>query len=240
MYQYEKFDMGQEHIPNNISQAPVNLLFDTARIAKRDVWDIDLMDILNLLVRILEKSGKKDLKVAGIAALSSSLIYKMKVDSIFALQRAAMDKTPMRQREDLDIDIIDIPYRHESTYPVTLDELLSLLENLIGAMANPRSKTGTSTRLEPDEIPNMKNYLVESAIATYENMILKKITPKGFGMLHDIIVKLDKIDSIRCFFAILFLAGAKKVDLEQVGDDIRITLAAPDDLSDKAEGGHED
>ncbi len=43
-------------------------------------------------------------------------------------------------------------------------------------------------------------------------------------MLNDIIADLDTIDSIRCFFAILFLARDQKVDLEQVEDDIKISL----------------
>ncbi len=53
---------------------------------------------------------------------------------------------------------------------------------------------------------------------------MKKISSKGFGLLQDIIVELDEIDSIRCFFAILFLARDQKVDLEQVEDDIKITV----------------
>ena len=129
-----------EEQPDSISQAPVNILFNPTSVAKKDVWDIDLIQILNLLIKILEKNGKKDLRVAGMAALSSSLIYRMKVESIFALQRAAMEKKPIRQRTDVDIELIDIPYRHESTYPVSLDDLLGLLQNLIGTMANPQSR----------------------------------------------------------------------------------------------------
>jgi segregation and condensation protein A len=53
---------------------------------------------------------------------------------------------------------------------------------------------------------------------------MKKISLKGFGLLQDIITELDEIDSIRCFFAILFLARDQKVDLEQVEDDIKITV----------------
>ena len=132
--------MSEEQTPDSISQAPVNILFNPTTVAKKDVWDIDLIQILNLLIKILEKSGKKDLRVAGMAALSSSLIYRMKVESIFALQRAAMEKKPIRQRNDVDIELIDIPYRHESTYPVSLDDLLGLLQNLIGTIANPQSR----------------------------------------------------------------------------------------------------
>ena len=131
--------MSEVQTPSGISQEPINILFSPKDVAKKDVWEIDLIQILDLLLKILKKSGKKDLKVAGMAALSSSLIYRMKVESIFALQKAAMEKKPMRQRTDVDIELIDIPYRHESTYPVSLDDLLGLLQNLIGTIANPQS-----------------------------------------------------------------------------------------------------
>jgi len=208
-----------------LSQEPVNILFDPSTISKKDVWEIDLIRILDILMKILEKAGKKDLKVAGMAALSSSLIYRMKVESIFALQRSALEKKPLRQRTDLDIDIIDIPYRHESTYPVSLDELLTLLENLIGTIANPRSRRSQMS-FEPVEPPNFKDYFVslENLIGKYEDLIVKKIGSDKFGWLQKIISDLDPMDSIRCFFAILFLARDAKADLEQVDDDIKITL----------------
>ena len=218
--------MSEPQTPNSISQEPVNILFSPSSVAKKDVWDIDLIQILDLLIKILEKSGKKDLKVAGMAALSSSLIYRMKVESIFALQRAAMEKKPMHQRTDVDIELINIPFRHESTYPVSLDDLLGLLQNLIGTIANPQSRRNRRLNIEPIEAPNFQEYFIslESIIGKYEDLVMKKISPTGFGVLQDIIAELDEIDSIRCFFAILFLARDQKVDLEQIEDDIKITI----------------
>ncbi|PIN83874.1 MAG: chromosome segregation protein ScpA [Nitrosopumilales archaeon CG11_big_fil_rev_8_21_14_0_20_33_24] len=217
--------MSEEQIPSGISQAPVNILFNPSSVAKKDVWDIDLIQILDLLIKILEKSGKKDLRVAGMAALSSSLIYRMKVESIFALQRAAMEKKPIRQRTDVDIELIDIPYRHESTYPVSLDDLLGLLQNLIGTIANPQSRRN-KLNIEPIEALDFQEYFIslENIIGKYEDLIIKKITDTGHGMLQDIIKDLDGVDSIRCFFAILFLARDEKIDLEQIEDDIKIIL----------------
>ncbi len=217
--------MSEEQTPS-ISTAPINILFSPISAAKKDVWEIDLIQILDLLLKILEKSGKKDLKVAGMAALSSSLIYRMKVESIFALQRAAMEKKPLRQRTDVDVELIDIPYRHESTYPVSLDDLLGLLQNLIGSIANPQSRRGRKVEIEPIEPPNFQEYFIslESIIGKYEDLIIRKITPTGFGLLQNIIIDLDEIDSIRCFFATLFLARDQKVDIEQVEDDIKIIL----------------
>ncbi|MDH3766251.1 MAG: chromosome segregation protein ScpA, partial [Nitrosopumilus sp.] len=153
--------MNEPQTPNSISQEPINILFSPhSAVVKKDIWEIDLIKILNLLIKILEKSGKKDLKVAGMAALSSSLIYRMKVESIFALQKAAMERKPMRQRTDVDIELIDIPYRHESTYPVSLDDLLGLLQNLIGTIANPQSRRNKQVEIEPIEAPDFQEYFI--------------------------------------------------------------------------------
>ena len=218
--------MNEEEMPNSISQEPVNILFNPNSVVKRDVWDIDIIKILNLLIRILEKTEKKDFRIAGMAALSSSLIYRMKVESIFALQRAAMEKKPIRQRTDVDIELIDIPYRHESTYPVSLDDLLGLLQNLIGSIANPQTRRNKQLNIEPVEVPDFQEYFIslESIIGKYEDLIIKKISKIGFGMLQNIISDLDTIDSIRCFFAILFLARDEKIEIEQIEDDIKITM----------------
>jgi segregation and condensation protein A len=210
----------------NISQAPVNVLFNPNTIAKKDVWEINIIQILEILIQILKKADKKDLRVAGMAALSSSLIHRMKVERIFALQKAAMEKKPLRSRTDVDIQLLNIPYRHEATYPVTLDELMDLLENLIGTIANPRSRRGGQLKFEPVEVPDFKDYFtsLENIIEKYEELIIRKIEVEGFGLLKNIIADLDTIDSIRCFFAILFLAKDQKVELEQQEDDIKITL----------------
>ncbi len=225
--EYNKnYHVNESQTPNSISQEPVNILFNPSSVAKKDVWDIDLNQILSLLIKILEKSGKKDLKVAGMAALSSSLIYRLKVESIFALQRAAMEKKSMHQRTDVDIELIDIPFRHESTYPVSLDDLLGLLQNLIGTIANPQSRRNKQLEIEPIEVPDFNEYFIslESIIGKYEDLVMKKISATGFGSLEDIIAELDEIDSIRCFFAVLFLARDQKVDLEQIEDDIKIIM----------------
>jgi segregation and condensation protein A len=217
--------MSEEQVTGSISQAPVNILFNPSSIGKKDVWDIDLILILDLLVKILEKNGRKDLRIAGMAALSSSLIYRMKVESIFALQRAAMEKKPNKQRTDVDIELINMPYRHESTYPVSLDDLLGLLQNLIGTIANPQNRRN-KVNIEPIEVPDFQEYFIslENIIGKYEDLIIKKISDAGYGMLQTIIKDLDGIDSIRCFFAILFLARDEKIDLEQIDEDIKIIL----------------
>ena len=217
--------MSEEITPENIAQAPVNILFNPVAVSKKDVWEINIIEILEILIKILNDAGKKDLRIAGIAALSSAMIHRMKVESIFALQKAAMEKEPLRQKPNVNIEMINMPYRHESTYPVTLDELLGLLENLIGSIANPR----TSRRMmqfEPVQVPDFKDYFVslENIIGKYEDLIVKKIRVEGSGFFRSIVADLEPIDKIRTFFAILFLAKDEKIELEQTEDDIKIIL----------------
>ena len=217
---------GNPPVQTDISHAPVNVLFNMSSIAKRDVWDIDLIKILELLMSILERSGKKDLRVAGMAALSSSLIYRMKVDRIFALHREAMEKRPVVDRRDVDITMLDIPYRHEPTRPVSLDELLGILESLISTIANPKSRRGRLV-VEADPEPKFEDAFIaiENFIGKYEALILSKIgAGGGSGLLGDMTAGLDDLDAVRCFLAVLFLARDQRVDLAQEGEDIRVTL----------------
>ena len=51
-----------------------------------------------------------------------------------------------------------------------------------------------------------------------------KIRNQGNKLLREIVEDLDSLDSIRCFFAILFLAQKQKIELEQIDDDIQVTL----------------
>ena len=217
--------MSQENSDIGISQPPVNILFGPLDVSKKDVWSIDIVRILEILIRVLNQTDKKDLRIAGIAALSSAMIHRMKVESIFALQKAAMEKRPLNQREDIDIQLINMPYRHESTYPVTLDELLAVLENLIGTIANPRSSR-RQLEFQPVEAPDFNDYFIsiEKIIGQYEELIITKIRPTGYGSFRNIVSGLELIDVIRCFFAILFLARDAKVDLEQTEGDIIVSI----------------
>ena len=56
-------------------------------------------------------------------------------------------------------------------------------------------------------------------------------------LLKDIVIDLDSLDSIRCFFAVLFLARDQKVELEQIDDDIQVTLI--DDITKKEKEDNE-
>src|SRR3712207_6258347 len=75
-----------------ISRPPLNLLFNPSLIDRDDVWKIDVVKLLEMLLAILKASGNNDLRVCGVAILTSALIHRLKVESIFKLDKLASQK----------------------------------------------------------------------------------------------------------------------------------------------------
>jgi len=212
----------------SISQPPLDLLFNPSVLSKTDVWEIDISLLLEMLLKLINNSGKKDLRMCGIAALSSSLIYRLKVESILQLEKISKTKKGI---EVVDIKPIpnlkpiEIPFRIEPTYPVTLEELLHVLENMINALANPRPRRN-QLNLESVETFNFDEYLMkfEKILQSYEDMIFDIVTADKSVEFKNLTLKMNQIEIVRCFIALLYLAMKRKIFLEQKDEEILISL----------------
>jgi segregation and condensation protein A len=212
----------------SISQPPLDLLFNPSVLSKKDVWEIDISLLLEMLLKLINNSGKKDLRMCGIAALSSSLIYRLKVESILQLEKISKIKKGI---EVLDIKPIpnlkpiEIPFRIEPTYPVSLEELLHVLENMINSLANPKPRRN-QLNLESVETFNFDEYLVkfEKILQSYENMIFDIVSADKSVEFKNLTLKMNQIEIVRCFIALLYLAMKRKIFLEQKDDQILISL----------------
>jgi len=203
----------------SISQPPLDILFNPSLISKKDVWEIDVVKLLEMLLKIINLSGKRDLRVCGIAALSSSLIHRLKVESIFRLEKIAMSKKSLDIAEIKKIPMlksVEIPFRIESSYPVSLEDLLSVLENMIANLANPRRQR---TQLNLDAIPSFdfNEYIVkfEEIIKSYEEMIIDILSADGKVLFSNLTLTMNTIDTVRCFLAVLYLAMKREIIVTQ-------------------------
>ena len=211
-----------------ISEPPLSLLFNPSLLStKKDVWDIDVTMLLDMLLKLIDKTGKKDLRVCGIAALSSSIIYRLKVESIFRLEKIAMQRKAVDEHQQYqsipDLNPVEIPFRIESTYPVSLEELLQVLENMISELANPKPKK-KQLDLEPVETFDFDQYLIkfEHILQRYEDMIFDIVSADGEVIFKILVAKMEPIEIVRCFIAVLYLAMKGKVDLVQIEEDLKI------------------
>jgi segregation and condensation protein A len=212
----------------SISQPPLDLLFNPSVLSKKDVWEIDISLLLEMLLKLINNTGKKDLRMCGIAALSSSLIYRLKVESISRLEKISKTKKGI---EVVDIKPIpnlkpmEIPFRIEPSYPVTLEELLRVLENMISGLANPKPR-GNQLNLETVESFNFDDYLLkfEKILQSYEDMIFDIVSADKSVEFKNLTIKMNQVETVRCFLALLYLAMKGKIFLEQKDEEILISL----------------
>lgn len=213
----------------SIAQAPLNLLFNPSLLIRKDVWNVDVKSLLEMFLRLLEATGSKDLRICGIAAVSSSMIYRLKVESIFALEKIAMQRKGLDEQGQAPIpqlNPVELPFRVESTYPVSVEDLLKMLENMIMELAHPRPRK-RQVELEPVQSFDFDAYLVkfEQIIQGYEDMIMDIVAADGILMFKSLVAKMEPVEVARCFIAILYLAMKSKVTLDQPddSDDVKIT-----------------
>lgn len=240
--QQNQLEAGISDTRRQIAQPPLNLLFNPSLLVRKDVWNVDIARLLDMFLRVLNVTGNKDLRICGLAAVSSSMIYRLKVESIFALEKIAMQKKGLndpsndqqQQQQQLpipELNPIELPFRVEATYPVSVEDLLSMLENMIMELANPRSKRKKQElELEPVETFNFDQYLIkfEKIIQGYEDMIYDIVTADGILMFKALVAKMEPVEMARCFIAMLYLAMKRKINLdyrEDDSEDIKMTLA---------------
>lgn len=214
----------------SIAQPPLNLLFNPSLLVRKDVWNIDVALLLEMFLRLINATGNKDLRICGIAAVSSSMIYRLKVESIFALEKIAMQRKGVEdpnQQPIPQLNTMELPFRIESTYPVSVEDLLHMLENMIMELANPRPRK-KQVELEPVQGFDFDQYLVkfEQIIQRYEDMILDIVSADGTLMFQTLVAKMEPVETARCFIAMLYLAMKGKVELDQQegSDDVKITF----------------
>ena len=213
-----------------IAEPPLNLLFNPSLVSKKDVWHIDITKLLGMLLNIIHDSGKKDLRLCGIAALSSSMIHRLKVESIFRLEKVSMQKKsivdPGTPDPVTELNAIELPFRFESTYPVSLEELLQVLEKMIFELSNPDSRKKLT--IEPIEGFDFDQYSqkFEQTMREYEDKILDIVNVDGVVMFTMLISKMEALEIARYFIALLYLVTKEKISLEQseVSGDIKITI----------------
>ena len=220
----------EEGDKSSLAIPPLNLLFNTSLLGKQNVWEIDISNLLELLLKFINSSGKKDLRICGIAAWSSSLIYRLKVESIFRLEKLTMEKKSYNKSDEKEIpvlNLIDFPFRLSSTYPVSLEDLLKILENMVKELGNPKQKSNNQIQIEPIEDFDFDHYLVkfEKILEEHEDYLMQSLRFKEILIFSKFIAKMERLEIARYFIALLHLAMEGKIELVQEDDpiDIKIT-----------------
>ena len=180
-----------------------------------------------MLLKLLNSSGKKIFECAVLRfCLLHNLSFEgrehLEIREDFQIQKGVevVDIQPIPNLKPL-----EIPFRIEPTYPVTLEELLHVLENMINGLANPKPRRN-QLNLESVETFNFDEYLVkfEKILQTYEDMIFDIVTADKCVEFKNLTIKMNSIEIVRCFIAMLYLAMKRKIHVEQKDEEILISL----------------
>ena len=204
----------------------MNLLFNPSLIDKQDVWQIDVVKLLENLLKLFATTGNRDLRVCGVAILTSALIHRLKVESIFRLDKIANQRNENNTEKEKkdeekvpipEISTLTLPFRKETSYPVSIDDLLLILDNLITELTNPSVRKKTID-LEPIVTIDFQDYLIkfEKVIEEYELKLFEKISVVKEMIFNDFVFDMNELDIARYFIAMLYLAMRNKIEISYV------------------------
>ncbi|MEM1586378.1 MAG: hypothetical protein QXX99_04905 [Candidatus Bathyarchaeia archaeon] len=208
---------------------PWDILFDPQRLQKVNPWSINVAFLLHSFLEEMDRRAVIDFRASGVALDSSALIYLLKSNLLLKSE----EPQPQRElteseRNSEAIPPLIPPLRYELT-TTTLQSLLEALEEALRDETSMLPKATQKPLLTPPEvIPMLSAYLME-----IENRI-KELSEKIYVLsekgeiitFSNLIKGLSRIEAIRVFIVLLFLAHRGKVSLwqdESLGE-IHITL----------------
>jgi chromatin segregation and condensation protein Rec8/ScpA/Scc1 (kleisin family) len=210
---------------------PWNILFEFHKLEKLTPWNINIAYLLTTFLEEMEKTGQIDFRASGVALDSSALIYLMKSKLLLQLEEPPPPPKPL---EDFLPPPLFLPLRHELT-STTIRHLLEVLDDVLkGEILSQKQKVLPEPILPtPSEIlPQIDYYLME--IELQMDRLYKSLSEmvKGAGIIEfsTLIKGMTRLEAIRTFILLLFLAQNEKVSLwqDEETEEIYITVGGVD------------
>ncbi len=207
---------------------PWNILFELNRLRNIKPWDINISYLLNSFLQEMEKSGQIDFRASGMAVDSSSTIYLMKSKLLLKLEEAPT--TPPKVKPEFLPPPLSLPFRYELT-STTLHHLLQVLDDVLKGERIFTVKPRVVPVLPPPSeiLPPADVYMMEIEDHMGKlHRLLRRLTRESTPILFSkVVADLEKLEAIKTFIVLLFLAQKGDVALWQKPelDEIYITLA---------------
>ncbi|MCD6432119.1 hypothetical protein J7L33_05415 [Candidatus Bathyarchaeota archaeon] len=207
---------------------PWNILFEFHKLEKLTPWNINIAYLLTTFLEEMEKTGQIDFRASGVALDSSALIYLMKSKLLLKLEEPPPPKV---QQEFLPPPLF-LPLRHELT-STTIKNLLEVLNEVLKTEKLIRlEKTVTEPILPtPSEIlPQIDLYLMEIELQMEKlyASLLRRVKGTGIIEFSTLIKGMERLESIRTFILLLFLAQKGKISLWQDEESQEIYIGVGD------------
>jgi len=208
---------------------PWNILFEISKLEKLTPWNVNISYLLRSFLSEMDKAGKVDFRASGVALDSSALIYLMKTKLLLTLQEPP---APPKAPTDFVPPPLFLPLRHELT-STTIKHLLEVLDEVLkGEKFVPIDKVIAHPVLPQasDLMPQFDKFIAELELQMdrmYERL-LEMVKGAGIIEFSTLIKGIPRIDAVRIFILLLFLAQDDKVSLWQNEETEEIYIAVGD------------
>ena len=208
----------------DLSKPPLNILINPTEMKNRKPWEVDLQELLEMFIKLIERMETPNLRLCGSAALSSALIYRMKVESLFLfeklkIKRHIIDKTDPPQ-------MLEIPYRYELS-TTTLDDLVSTLENILEEMISQQIEKPKPSMIKAEPVIEVDTFSIQiqKALKELKREIGNLLREREKILFSEYVMNMSILERVRTLLLLLFIANDGLIKIVQDEEDIWIVGA---------------
>jgi chromatin segregation and condensation protein Rec8/ScpA/Scc1 (kleisin family) len=205
-------------------QPPLNVLFEIHRLEKLMPWDVNISYLLTMFLEEMEHQGEVDFRASGIALESSSTIYLKKTKLLLKLEEPP---PPPKTLTEFIPPPMFLPLRYELS-STTIDNLLNVLDEVLKGERVSPPKMPEPILPTPEIIPPIDLYMleIEEHMKTLYNQLCQLVGTGELIAFCKLTAGLEKIDAVKTFIMLLFLAQRGKIGLwqEEEIDELYITV----------------
>ena len=205
---------------DSLSKPPLNILVNPQAIKKQKPWDLDLANLLEAFLSIIKNSESLNLRLCGSAIVSSALIYRIKVETLFLFEKLKIKREPVQSIEP---PLFEMPFRHE-LYSTSLEDLISALERIIKEVTEEQRKEKHERLIEAEPLLEVDDFFLnmKELLSFFRSNLLSALENKGEIFFSEYVRRMKLIEALQSFILLLFVVSEGFIILEQVDDDIKI------------------
>ena len=207
---------------------PVEILMDLVISDELDPWDIDIADIANRFIEEVKKMAKLNLRLSGKTILASSILLRMKSDSLVPKEDPSFEEDfgwdyfPDEQADE--ITPIGTPVRRRAERKTTLFELIDALQRALNEEMI-RKNFPSGERPKPKMvIPIDEETIKERMAKIYDT--LQELTKATEVIKFSDLLQGKREDIIAVLVALLYLDSQHQITIwqKEIFGEIFITL----------------
>ena len=205
-------------------QPPLSILFEIHRLEKITPWEVNISYLLNMFLDQMEEEGEVDFRASGMALDSSSTIYLRKTKLLLKLEEPP---PPPKALPEFIPPAMFLPLRYELS-STTIDNLMNVLDEVLKGESLRPPKMPEPILPTPEVLPPLDMYLlqIEDHMKTLFEQLCQLVGTGELLSFSKLTAGLTKIEAVKTFIILLFLAQRGKIGLwqEEDIDELYITV----------------